>query len=97
MGGGPSGHHGSPVRGRPLGESSGGPAGHGRDPEDEDPNGNTNWVEQLADRGGRQNNERHNSDETLADDDESSDGDEDGTEPNYWFGIRRKMREPLAE
>ncbi|KAF2732574.1 aquaporin-like protein, partial [Polyplosphaeria fusca] len=33
--------------------------------------------------------------QTLQDD--GSDPDDDETEPNWWFGIRRKMREPLAE
>ncbi|KAL1610665.1 hypothetical protein SLS60_002335 [Paraconiothyrium brasiliense] len=91
VGGGPAGHHGSPVRGRPLGETAGGPAGHGRDPEDEDEHGNTNWIEQVADANGR-----HNSEQTLNDEDEG-DEDDDGSQPNFWFGIRRQLREPLAE
>lgn len=96
MGGGPSGHHGSPVRGRPTGETSGGPAGKGRDPEDEDEGGNTNWVESLADRSnGYSKADRHNSEDTLTE--AASDDDEGTTEPNRWFGVRRMLREPFAE
>lgn len=86
------------MRGRPLGESAGGPAGHGRDPEDEDEHGNSNWIEQVADANGR-----HGSDQHLTENgDEEDEGgqaadDKYGTEPNFWFGIRRMLREPLAE
>ena len=83
-----------------MGESSGGPAGHGRNPEDEDEGGNSNWVEQVADRtNGYSSTGRHQSgqsDETLTHDDESENNDGE-TIPNWWFGIRRMIREPLAE
>lgn len=78
-----------------MGETSGGPASHSRNPADENEAGNSNWVEQLADNAnGYSDSGRHNSEQTLTEDGDSAD---DNTEPNYWFGIRRQIREPLAE
>ena len=78
-----------------MGETAGGPAGHGRDAEDEDEAGNSNWVEQLADRANDYHETgRHDSQKTLT---ENSEDDEGEQIPNYWFSIRRRMREPLAE
>lgn len=48
-------------------------------------------------------NGRHNSGQTLTEDgDEDEEGgqttkEQHGSQPNFWFGIRRKLREPLAE
>ena len=65
-----------------MGETSGGPAGHGRNEQDEDEAGNSNWVEQIADGvNGYSKAGRNDSDETLTD---SNNGDDDGeTVPNY--------------
>jgi len=85
------------VRGQPLGETPGGPAGASQNPEDEAESEHTNFVEHFADgltgppgaMGGG------DSEETLT---KSADDDDEGEEiPNFWFGIRRKIREPLAE
>jgi hypothetical protein len=86
------------VRGQQVGERAGGPAGQGRDPDDEDENGHSNWIEHVADANGRDKDNRKLDSLDI----EEQRGDkvkkvEDESEPNFWFGIRRKLREPLAE
>lgn len=82
------------MRGQAIGEASGGPASNARNPGDEDGVGHTNYMEHFAgwdnysERG-----HRNDSDETLT---EEGQDDDDDT-PNWWFSIRRKTREPLAE
>lgn len=86
------------MRGRAEGEISGGPAGHGRNPEGEDATGNANWVEQLADGINNYSTTcRHDSEQTLTEDYNDDDDDEAERVPNYWFSVRRRVREPLAE
>ncbi|KAL9065333.1 MAG: hypothetical protein Q9157_007509 [Trypethelium eluteriae] len=104
VGGGPGGHHGSPVRGQPQGETPGGPATKAREQADEDEEGHANFVEHFADTltgpgelGGAGNDSQETlTDEADADDDEQEEEEEEEV-PNYWFGIRRMIREPLAE
>ncbi|KAI9665904.1 MAG: hypothetical protein M1821_003839 [Bathelium mastoideum] len=99
VGGGPGGHHGSPVRGQPQGEVPGGPATKAREQADEDEGGHANFVEHFADTltgPGELTSAANDSQETLTDE---ADTDEEEHEeiPNYWFHIRRMIREPLAE
>ncbi|KAI9683211.1 MAG: hypothetical protein M1820_010926 [Bogoriella megaspora] len=95
VGGGPGGHHGSPVRGQPTGETPGGPATKGREQAEEDENGHANFVEHFADTlTGPGQLGLNDSQETLTD---ATEDYEDEELPNYWFGVRRRFREPLAE
>ncbi|KAL9094931.1 MAG: hypothetical protein Q9165_002881 [Trypethelium subeluteriae] len=102
VGGGPGGHHGSPVRGQPQGETPGGPATKAREQADEDEDGHANFVEHFADTlagPGELTGAMNDSQETLTDEADVDGGEEEDEEevPNYWFGIRRMIREPLAE
>ena len=104
MGGGPGGHYGSPVRGQPQGEVPGGPATKAREQANEDEEGHANFVEHFADTltgPGELTSAVHDSQETLTDEAPAEGEDEEEEEeeetPNYWFRIRRMIREPLAE
>ena len=99
VGGGPAGHHGAgdDTQGDPQGETGGGPAANPRRQDMEGEN-QDDWVQHFAD--GLVNpldterQERQPSQDTLVD--EEDEGEEEEI-PNWWFSIRKRLREPFAE
>ena len=99
VGRGPGGHYGSPVRGQPEGEVPGGPATKAREQAEEDENGHSNFDEHFADTltgPGELTSGMNDSQKTLTDEADTDEVEEEEI-PNYWFHIRRMIREPLAE
>ena len=75
-----------------MGEAAGGPASNARNPNDEDEHGHTNYLEHFADWDNFEREGHNDSEETL-----TEEGDDEDDFPNWWFAVRRKIREPLAE
>lgn len=87
------------MRGQPQGEVPGGPATKAREQADEDEEGHANFVEHFADTltgPGKLTSAMHDSQETLTDEAGVDDVEEE-EQPNFWFRIRRMIREPLVE
>lgn len=95
MGGGPGGHHGSPIRGQRVGEIPGGPAAlETYDDEEERGRSRIRESPSTTRKGGSSSLTKRENDTSPSEQDQVT---EETQLPNSWFAIRRKLREPLAE